>query len=216
MSGGRLPGSGRRGVPNGASREVPRVFAPNGAPVIGFAGWSGSGKTTLVTQVVAHLTAWGLDVAVVKHAHHMSDIDHPGKDSWRHRKAGARQVVVASPRRWAAIFEHESQEPTLFELLSHLRPCALVLVEGYKREAIPKVEVWRGGVYGPPLWPDDPWVFAVATNPEWALDLPCDCLMLPLDSPEVVARALLSFAGVEACAASVESLTHPADEETTP
>ncbi|WP_217125358.1 molybdopterin-guanine dinucleotide biosynthesis protein B [Hydrogenophilus thiooxidans] len=181
--------------PDGGHHTVPLVRAPNGAPVIGFAGWSGSGKTTLVTQVVAALTAKGWNVAVVKHAHHMSDIDHPGKDSWRHRHAGARQVVVASPRRWAVIYENQNQTeaPMLSELLAALRPCDLVLVEGYKRAAIPKVEVWRGETFGPALWPEDTWVFAVATTPDLRAKLSCNRLMLPLENPDAIAMAVVDL-----------------------
>ena len=179
--------------PAGSHHIVPLVRAPNGAPVIGFAGWSGSGKTTLVTQVVAALTAKGWNIAVVKHAHHMSDIDHPGKDSWRHRHAGARQVVVASPRRWAVIHENQAGEPMLSELLAALQPCDLVLVEGYKRATIPKVEVWRGETFGPPLWSEDAWVFAVATTPDLRAKLSCNRLMLPLENPDAIAMAVIDL-----------------------
>lgn len=186
-------------------RTVPVVRAANGAPVVGFAGWSGSGKTTLVTQVVAALAAQGRNVAVVKHAHHMSDIDHPGKDSWRHRHAGARQVVVASPRRWAVIHENPTTEPTLSELLAALHPCDLVLVEGYKRAAIPKVEVWRGETFGPPLWPEDSWVFAVATTTDLRATVSCDRLMLPLENPDEIAMAVVDFVSGRAVARKDEA-----------
>ena len=112
--------------------------------VMGFAGWSGSGKTTLVEQVIAALSARGLVVSLVKHAHHSFDIDHAGKDSWRHRQAGCREVMVSSDQRWSLTRElRGAPEAGLDELLAHLGPCDVVLVEGFKRAAIPKIEVWR-------------------------------------------------------------------------
>ena len=106
--------------------------------VMGFAGWSGSGKTTLVEQVIAALSARGLVVSLVKHAHHSFDIDHAGKDSWRHRQAGCREVMVSSDQRWSLTRElRGAPEAGHDELLAHLGPCDLVLVEGFKRAAIP-------------------------------------------------------------------------------
>ncbi len=133
--------------------------------VIGFAGWSGSGKTTLVEQVIRVLTERGLVVSLVKHAHHSFDIDHRGKDSWRHRQAGCREVLVSSRNRWSLIHElRDEPEASLDELLDRLSDCDIALVEGFKRAAIAKVEVHRDGVRGPLLFPDDPHIVAVATD----------------------------------------------------
>ncbi|MFN3984602.1 MAG: molybdopterin-guanine dinucleotide biosynthesis protein B [Rhodocyclaceae bacterium] len=133
--------------------------------VIGFAGWSGSGKTTLVEQVVRALVARGLTVSLIKHAHHSFDIDHSGKDSWRHRQAGCREVVVSSRNRWSLIHElRDEAEASLDELLSHLSPCDIALVEGFKRAPIAKIEVHREAASESLLFPADPHIVAVATD----------------------------------------------------
>src|SRR6187402_23834 len=106
--------------------------------VIGLAGWSGAGKTTLLTRVIPHLLGEGLRVSVIKHAHHNFDVDVPGKDSWRHREAGAAEVLVSSGKRWALMHElRGAAEPTLEDQLKQLSPCDVVLVEGYKTAPIP-------------------------------------------------------------------------------
>ena len=152
--------------------------------VMGFAGWSGSGKTTLVEQVIAALSARGLVVSLVKHAHHSFDIDHAGKDSWRHRQAGCREVMVSSDQRWSLTRElRGGPEATLAELLAHLGPCDLVLVEGFKRAAIPKTEVHRRGLAEPLLYPHDPHIVAIATDAELPATLP----RLDLNDPVQVA-----------------------------
>ncbi len=108
--------------------------------VFGFAGWSGSGKTTLVEKLIPEFTARGLRVSVIKHAHHGFDLDKPGKDSWRHREAGATQVLMLSNDRWVLMHElRGAPEPTLDEQLRLLEPCDLVLIEGYKAAAVPKI-----------------------------------------------------------------------------
>ncbi|HRQ56328.1 MAG TPA: molybdopterin-guanine dinucleotide biosynthesis protein B [Azoarcus taiwanensis] len=133
--------------------------------VIGFAGWSGSGKTTLVEQVIGVLSARGLRVSLIKHAHHAFDIDHRGKDSWRHRQAGCREVIVSSRNRWSLIHElRDEAEASLDELLSHLSPCDIALVEGFKRAPIAKIEVYREGACESLLFPDDVHIVAVATD----------------------------------------------------
>lgn len=134
------------------------------AALFGLAGWSGSGKTTLAEQLITELTAQGLNMATIKHAHHEFDADTPGKDSWRHRKAGAAQVLVSSAIRSAHFVEHQAEEPGLEQLLRRLQPCDLVLVEGFKREAVPKLEIFRKSVGKPHLWPDDPQIIAVASD----------------------------------------------------
>jgi molybdopterin-guanine dinucleotide biosynthesis protein B len=133
--------------------------------VFGFAGWSGSGKTTLIEALVPRLTARGLRVSLVKHAHHAFDVDQPGKDSHRHREAGCSEVLVTSGVRWALMHElRGAAELTLAEAIDRLSPCDLVLVEGYKRASLPKLEVWREGLGKPLLHPGDPHIVAVATD----------------------------------------------------
>ncbi|MGB1176221.1 MAG: molybdopterin-guanine dinucleotide biosynthesis protein B [Candidatus Puniceispirillaceae bacterium] len=138
--------------------------------VIGLAGWSGSGKTTLAEQLIAGLTARGLEVATIKHAHHGFDADKPGKDSYRHRAAGARQVVVSSQARSVLFTENRDRgERRLEELLNALSPADIVIVEGYKREPIPKIEIFRLATGKPPLFTADPQIIAVATDEDDAL-----------------------------------------------
>ena len=133
--------------------------------VFGLAGWSGSGKTTLVEQVVSHLVGLGYDVATVKHAHHHFDADHSGKDSFRHREAGSRQVLVSSVCRSAHFIEHGDRgEPDLKQLLEQLLPAELVLVEGFKSYPIEKIEVHRPSVGKPCLYPNDELVVALACD----------------------------------------------------
>jgi molybdopterin-guanine dinucleotide biosynthesis adapter protein len=133
--------------------------------LIGLAGWSGSGKTTLLIKVIPRLTARGLKVSTLKHAHHAFDIDQPGKDSHSHRLAGATEVLIGASSRWALVHELRGDaEPTLGELLRRLSPVDLVLVEGYKRERHPKLEVHRAALGKPLLHPDDPAIVAVATD----------------------------------------------------
>ena len=133
--------------------------------IFGFAGWSGSGKTTLIEQLIPRLTARGLIVSLVKHAHHSFEIDRPGKDSHRHRAAGCSEVLITSRVRWALIHELRGElELTLASALTRLSPCDLTLVEGFKASPIPKLEVWREGVGKPLLHPEDPHIVAVATD----------------------------------------------------
>jgi len=133
--------------------------------VFGFAGWSGSGKTTLIEQLIPRLVARGLRVSLIKHAHHSFDIDKPGKDSWRHREAGATEVLIASDKRWVLMHELRGEPgPTLDEQLALLSPCDLVLVEGYKAAPIPKIEVHRSANGKPLLHPGDPNIVAVASD----------------------------------------------------
>lgn len=133
--------------------------------MIGLAGWSGSGKTTLLAKLIPVLIARGHTVSTVKHAHHDFDIDTPGKDSHTHRLAGAREVLVSSARRWALMHELRGEpEPTLNELLAHVAPVDFVIVEGFKRATHPKIEVHRSGVGRPLLYPEDPDIFAIASD----------------------------------------------------
>lgn len=156
--------------------------------VIGFAGWSGSGKTTLVEQVIALMEARGLAVSLIKHAHHEFDIDYPGKDSYRHRHAGCREVLVTSANRWAVMHELRGRpELTLNEALAQLSPCDLVLVEGFKHEPIPKIEIYRAEIDKPQLFPNDPYVIAVASDAPVATTLP----QLDINQPAAVADFIL-------------------------
>ena len=133
--------------------------------VIGLAGWSGSGKTTLITKVIPVLVGRGLKVATIKHAHHEFDIDRPGKNLWQHREAGASEVVVASSRRWALVHELRNEaEPPLAELLAKLSPADLVIIEGFKSHAHPKLEIYRAAVGKPLIYPQDDCIVAIASD----------------------------------------------------
>jgi len=142
--------------------------------VFGFAAYPGNGKTTLIENLIPLLTARGLKVGVIKRTHHALDIDQPGKDSHRLRQAGAAEVLVSSAGRWVLVHEQEDQsEPGLSYLLGTLAPCGLVLVEGFKTEPMPKVEVHRGGGAGTPLLlPQDSHIVALATDVPIATGLP--------------------------------------------
>ncbi len=133
--------------------------------MIGLAGWSGAGKTTLMAKLLPVLTAKGLRVSTLKHAHHHFDVDHPGKDSYAHRMAGATEVLVSSANRFALMHELRGDpEWTLPQLLGRLVPVDLVLVEGFKREPHPKIEIFRKANGRPPLHPGDPAIVAIATD----------------------------------------------------
>ncbi|MBI3145502.1 MAG: molybdopterin-guanine dinucleotide biosynthesis protein B [Pseudogulbenkiania sp.] len=133
--------------------------------VIGFAGYSGSGKTTLIERLLPSLLARGLDVAVIKHTHHDVDWDVPGKDSWRHRQAGARQVLLAAGQRRLLVEELPgSNDHPLLEHVARLSPCDLVLAEGFKHAPVPKIEVINSALACPRLYPDDPQVLAVVSD----------------------------------------------------
>jgi molybdopterin-guanine dinucleotide biosynthesis protein B len=141
--------------------------------VFGFAGWSGSGKTTLIEKLIPEFVGCGLRVSLIKHAHHDFDVDQPGKDSHRHRQAGASEVLVTSAKRWALMHElRGADEPPLADHLARLAPCDLVLVEGFKREAIPKLEIHRPSLGKPLLYPDDAQVVAIASDTPLETHLP--------------------------------------------
>jgi molybdopterin-guanine dinucleotide biosynthesis adapter protein len=136
--------------------------------VLGVVGWSGSGKTTLITRLIPVLSRRGLRVATLKHAHHAFDVDQPGKDSYEHRKAGAAEVIVSSARRWVQMHEvGAGQEATLAELLQRLSPCDLVLIEGFKTDRHPKLEVFRQATQKSPLHPQDDRIVAIASDQEF-------------------------------------------------
>ena len=157
--------------------------------IFGFAGYSGSGKTTLIEKLIPLLARRGLQVSLIKHAHHTFDIDQTGKDSWRHRHAGAAEVLVTSSRRWALMHELRGEpEPSFDAQLSHLSPCDLVLVEGFKFAPIPKLEVWRATTGEAMLHPNDPHIVAIASDEHVETPLP----LLDLNDPVAVAEFMLS------------------------
>jgi molybdopterin-guanine dinucleotide biosynthesis protein B len=165
--------------------------------VIGLCGYSGSGKTTLVEQLIGQLRLAGQRVSVVKHAHHAFDIDHPGKDSYRHREAGAFEVVIASNRRLAKIREFEVQtDPTVHQLIAELYDGLdkqlWVLVEGFKHADVLKIEVWRAETAKPVQYPHDPYVVAVATDSADRLPEPTGLPLLDLNDADAIARFLLA------------------------
>jgi molybdopterin-guanine dinucleotide biosynthesis protein B len=162
--------------------------------IFGLAGWSGSGKTTLMAALIPELIARGVTVSTVKHAHHDFEIDRPGKDSWRHREAGAREVMVSSSRRWALMHElRGAPEPGLDALIGKMSPVDLVLVEGFKHHPHPKLEVCRPALGLPLLHPDDPHIVALACDADLPqAPLPC----LPLGDPGRVAAFILAHLGL--------------------
>ena len=161
--------------------------------VYGIVGWKNAGKTGLMERLVQEVTARGFTVSTVKHAHHSFDVDHPGKDSHRHRVAGAREVLLASRARFALMHELRGEdEPTLPTLLSRLSPVDLVLIEGYKRDAHPKVEAYRAATGNALIAHDDPTVRAVASDTGLTLDRP----VFDLDDTGAIADFILSEVGL--------------------
>ena len=158
--------------------------------IFGLAGWSGSGKTTLMTALIPELVSRGLSVSTLKHAHHTFDVDQPGKDSWRHRQAGAWEVMISSQNRWALMRElRGAPEPTFEDLARRMSPVDLLLVEGFKRHPHPKIEIHRPSLGKPLLHPEDPWIVAIASDemlPELRLPL------LPLSDASAVATFILN------------------------
>src|SRR5512134_88413 len=141
--------------------------------VFGFAGWSGSGKTTLIEQLIPRFVMHGLTVSLIKHAHHNFDIDRPGKDSYRHREAGCKEVMIASGHRWVIMHElRGALEPSLEQQIARMAPCDLLLIEGYKYYPMPKLEIFREANGKPPLHPDDPHIVAIATDRAFGSRLP--------------------------------------------
>jgi molybdopterin-guanine dinucleotide biosynthesis protein MobB len=160
--------------------------------IIGLAGWSGSGKTTLVTKVLPRLIGRGLKVSTIKHAHHGFDLDQPGKDSFMHRAAGATEVIISSAKRFAILHElREEPEWDLPDLLAKLAPVDLVLVEGFKRDAFPKLEIHRKANGKPLLQPGDPQIVAIASD----APLPnAEVPVIDLDDIDRIVDALLQYA----------------------
>jgi molybdopterin-guanine dinucleotide biosynthesis protein B len=163
--------------------------------VVGFFGPSGVGKTTLVEQLIDELTRRGQRVSVIKHAHKRFDIDQPGKDSWRHREAGAFEVLVASGQRLALLREYLAEgQPTVHQLLRELSVCDWVLVEGFKHADIPKVEVWRAALGQAPAYPDDPFVTMIATDAPAALPAATALPVFDMADASVLASHLMDTA----------------------
>lgn len=161
--------------------------------VYGVVGWKNAGKTGLMERLVTDITGRGLRVSTIKHAHHTFDVDHAGKDSHRHRVAGATEVLLASRNRYALMHElRDAQEPTLEVLLEKLAPVDLVLIEGYKRDAHPKVEAHRAVTGNPLIAPDDPTIRAVASDIPLTLDRPT----FDLDDTKAIAEFILSEVGL--------------------
>lgn len=162
--------------------------------VFGLAGWSGAGKTTLMVALVRRMTERGFRVSTVKNVHHAFDIDRPGKDSYRHREAGATEVLVISGERWALMHEmRDTPEPSLDELLAHMTPVDLLLIEGFKAHDHDKLEIHRPELGKPMLWPDDPHIVAVASD-VFLNDLPLP--QLDLDDPAAIVQFILTRTGL--------------------
>lgn len=161
--------------------------------IFGFAGYSGSGKTTLIEQLIPIFVAEGLKISLIKHTHHDFSIDQPGKDSYRHRIAGCNEVMVTSTYRWALVHElRDEPEPGLNEQLARLSPCDLVLVESFKNEIIPKLEVHRAVLDKPLLFPHDPNIVAISSDATMETSLP----QFRLDQPAKIATFILQQTGL--------------------
>jgi len=161
--------------------------------IYGVVGWKNAGKTGLMERLVTDITGRGFTVSTVKHAHHSFDVDHAGKDSYRHRTAGASEVVLASRNRVALMQElRDADEPTLEDLLQRLSPVDLVLVEGYKRDAHPKVEAHRAETGNPLIAPDDPTVRAIASDIPLTMDRP----VFDLNDTKTIADFILAEVGL--------------------
>ena len=161
--------------------------------VYGVVGWKNAGKTGLMERLVTEITGRGFTVSTVKHAHHTFDVDHAGKDSHRHRIAGATEVMLASRNRFALMHElRDEDEPTLNWLLTRIAPVDLVLIEGYKRDAHPKVEAHRAEPGNPLIAPDDPTIRAVASDVALELDRP----VFDLNDTVAIADFILAEVGL--------------------
>lgn len=172
-----------------------RSGAGAGMKVIGLAGWSGAGKTTLLTRLIPHFIAQGLRISTIKHAHHSFDVDVPGKDSWLHREAGATEVLVSSRHRWALMHElRGADEPTLPDLLARISTVDLVIIEGFKTEPFPKIEVYRAANGKPPLFGSDSAIVGIASDTALDSGLPTAHLD---DIPAISAMMLTSAVSID-------------------
>lgn len=160
----------------------------------GFAGWSGSGKTTLIEQLIPRFNMQGLKVSLIKHAHHNFDVDQPGKDSYRHREAGCQEVLVTSARRWVLMHElRGAEEPGLEAQMKLISPCDLLLVEGFKRYAMPKLEIYRKENGKAFLHPEDPNIVAVASDVPVDTGLPT----FDLNDYDAIAEFIIAYNGLK-------------------
>jgi molybdopterin-guanine dinucleotide biosynthesis protein B len=160
--------------------------------VFGFAGWSGSGKTTLIEQLIPRFARAGLTVSLVKHAHHSFEVDQPGKDSYRHREAGCKEVLVSSDKRWVVLHELRGEpEPSLDEQIKRVSPCDLLLIEGYKHYPMPKLEIYREANGKPLLHPEDPHIVAIAADVRVETELP----RFALGDHDRIAAFILAYNG---------------------
>ena len=161
--------------------------------VFGFAGWSGSGKTTLIEKIIPRLVAEGLSVSLIKHAHHDFDVDTPGKDSYRHRHAGCREVLVTSNVRWALMHEMRGEpEPTLEQQIERMKPVDLLLIEGWKWYPMTKLEIYRAANAKPLLHPEDESIVGMATDTALATRLP----QFGIDEYDAIAGFVMKTTGV--------------------
>ncbi|MEO0357594.1 MAG: molybdopterin-guanine dinucleotide biosynthesis protein B [Pseudomonadota bacterium] len=161
--------------------------------VFGVTGWKNAGKTGLMERLVADIAARGFSVSTLKHAHHNFDVDQPGRDSFRHRAAGAQQVLLSSGKRWALMTElRDDVEPTLDALLTQMTPVDLILIEGWKREPHPKIEAWRKDAENPLIAPGDPTIVAVASDTV----LDTDRVQFDLDDTGAIADFILGQVGL--------------------
>jgi molybdopterin-guanine dinucleotide biosynthesis adapter protein len=170
------------------------MLKPTPVPVLGFAAYSGSGKTTLLIELLPLLKQHGLRVGLIKHTHHSFEIDYPGKDSYELRKAGASQVLIGSKQRWALMVESDSaQGSTLTDLIRYLHQdrLDLILVEGFKLDAIPKIEIHRPSLGKPLLFPTDPAFIAIATDAPLAM--PVTLPLLDLNQPPAIADFIINY-----------------------
>lgn len=168
--------------------------------VFGITGWQNSGKTTLMIRLINHIKSLGFSVSTIKHAHHNFDIDKEGKDSYRHREAGASEVLISSANRWALIHELQNEdEPSLHYLLSKFSKVDLVLIEGFKTEPHPKLEVYRKSVVKDPIWLNNSSVVAIATDMELDETFPVDDQkVLDLNDVEQIANFILDYVNLKA------------------
>ncbi len=170
--------------------------------VFGFAGYSGSGKTTLIEKLIPRFVLEGLKVSLIKHAHHDFDIDRPGKDSYRHREAGAYEVLLTASRRWVLMHELRGEtEPDLDQQLKLLAPCDLVLIEGFKHAPIPKLEVHRGETARPLLFPEDQNIVAIASD----IRLPTELPQFALEDADEIVAFILHFLELRVSKLAVEA-----------
>lgn len=162
--------------------------------ILGFAGYSGSGKTTLIEQLIPRFRRKGLRVSLIKHAHHALDIDKPGKDSYRHRQAGASEVMLVSSGRWALMHElRDEREPSLDEQIARMSPCDLLLVEGFKTSSIPKIEIYRPALGKPRLGDNARNIVALACDARIPSENPDALPRLDLNDPDEIAGFILDF-----------------------